>query len=110
LVPVLSYLLLRGKCRSCDAPIGKRTLWIEILTPLLFGVYAFALAQIEQHVAWIVLSAFGFATISWLLVAIPLLAEGRRPKPRFVAVGIGLFAGLVVTAIVMALDVMTVNA
>jgi prepilin signal peptidase PulO-like enzyme (type II secretory pathway) len=110
LVPIFSYLVLRGRCRHCGAPIGRRTLVIEVLTPLLFGAFALALAELDQHAAWIVLAGFGFATISWLLVALPLLAEGRRPKLRFLAVGIGLFAGLVLTAIVLALDVMTVSA
>ena len=40
-VPVLSWLILRGKCRSCKAPISPRYLVIELLTGLLFlGCYA----------------------------------------------------------------------
>jgi leader peptidase (prepilin peptidase)/N-methyltransferase len=35
-VPVLSWLILRGKCRSCKAPISPRYLVIELLTGLLF--------------------------------------------------------------------------
>ncbi len=39
-VPVLSWLILRGKCRSCKAPISPRYLLIELLTGLLFlGCY-----------------------------------------------------------------------
>jgi leader peptidase (prepilin peptidase)/N-methyltransferase len=39
-VPVLSWLILRGKCRSCKAPISPRYLLIEVLTGLLFlGCY-----------------------------------------------------------------------
>ena len=39
-VPVLSWLILRGKCRACKAPISPRYLLIEILTGLLFlGCY-----------------------------------------------------------------------
>jgi len=36
LVPVLSYLLLRGRCRYCSAPIPKRVLLVEAGTGLLF--------------------------------------------------------------------------
>lgn len=36
LVPVLSYLRLRGKCRYCSAPIPKRVLFVEAGTGLLF--------------------------------------------------------------------------
>ncbi len=36
LVPVLSYVLLRGSCRYCSAPIPKRVLLVEVGTGLLF--------------------------------------------------------------------------
>ncbi len=36
LVPVLSYLLLRGRCRYCSAPIPKRVFFVEAGTGLLF--------------------------------------------------------------------------
>jgi len=39
-VPVLSWLILRGKCRSCTQPISPRYLVIEVITGLLFlGCY-----------------------------------------------------------------------
>jgi leader peptidase (prepilin peptidase)/N-methyltransferase len=39
-IPVLSWLVLRGKCRACKAPISPRYLLVEILTGLLFlGCY-----------------------------------------------------------------------
>lgn len=36
LIPVLSYLALRGRCRSCGAPIPRRVLLVEVMTGLLF--------------------------------------------------------------------------
>jgi len=40
-LPVLSWLLLLGKCRRCKAPISPRYLVVELLTGLLFlGCYA----------------------------------------------------------------------
>lgn len=38
LIPVFSYLWLRGRCRYCGAPIPKRILWVEIGTAALFGL------------------------------------------------------------------------
>jgi leader peptidase (prepilin peptidase)/N-methyltransferase len=39
-LPVVSWLILRGKCRSCQQPISPRYLVIELLTGLLFlGCY-----------------------------------------------------------------------
>ena len=37
LIPVLSYLWLRGRCRYCQAPIPRRLLWVEIGTGALFA-------------------------------------------------------------------------
>ncbi len=37
LIPVFSYLWLRGRCRYCQAPIPRRLLWVEIGTGVLFG-------------------------------------------------------------------------
>jgi leader peptidase (prepilin peptidase) / N-methyltransferase len=39
-IPVLSWLILRGKCRACKAPISPRYMVVELLTGLLFvGCY-----------------------------------------------------------------------
>jgi leader peptidase (prepilin peptidase)/N-methyltransferase len=36
LIPLLSYLLLKGRCRYCGAPIPRRVLSVEAMTGLLF--------------------------------------------------------------------------
>lgn len=45
-VPVVSYLVLRGRCRSCGARIGVRYLAVELLTAALvaacFAVFGFS--------------------------------------------------------------------
>lgn len=38
LIPVFSYLWLRGRCRYCGAAIPRRILWVEIGTAVLFGL------------------------------------------------------------------------
>ena len=38
LIPVLSYLLLRGKCRTCKTIIPIRILFVELSTGILFGL------------------------------------------------------------------------
>jgi leader peptidase (prepilin peptidase)/N-methyltransferase len=37
-IPVVSYLVLGGKCRTCRAPISMRYPIIELLTAVMFGV------------------------------------------------------------------------
>ncbi|MBS3941951.1 MAG: prepilin peptidase [Actinobacteria bacterium] len=39
-VPVVSWLLLRGRCRHCDAPIAPRYAVVEFVTAALFGLIA----------------------------------------------------------------------
>jgi leader peptidase (prepilin peptidase) / N-methyltransferase len=39
-IPVISYLLLRGRCRSCKTPISIRYPLIELLTGVLCGLTA----------------------------------------------------------------------
>ncbi len=36
LIPIFSYLYLRGRCRYCGAAIGQRLLWMEIGTATFF--------------------------------------------------------------------------
>ena len=41
-IPVLSYLILRGKCSACSARISPRYPAIEVLTALLSGIVAWS--------------------------------------------------------------------
>ena len=36
-IPVISYVILKGQCRICKAPINPRYLLVEALTGILFG-------------------------------------------------------------------------
>ena len=39
-VPLLSWWLLRGRCRTCRVPFSMRYFWVELLTGLvLAGLY-----------------------------------------------------------------------
>lgn len=48
LVPVLSWIVHRGKCRHCGAGVSWRYPAIEILTALLFTIAAFAAADVVR--------------------------------------------------------------
>jgi leader peptidase (prepilin peptidase)/N-methyltransferase len=38
LIPIFSYLWLRGRCRYCGAAIPRRIFWVELGTTALFGL------------------------------------------------------------------------
>jgi leader peptidase (prepilin peptidase)/N-methyltransferase len=68
-VPVISYLLLRGKCANCGTPISIRYPIVELVTALLsvcvasrFGVHWFTAAALFFTWMLIALSAIDFDT------------------------------------------------
>jgi leader peptidase (prepilin peptidase)/N-methyltransferase len=38
LIPVFSYLRLRGRCRYCQTSIPKKLMWVELATAIIFGL------------------------------------------------------------------------
>ena len=80
-VPVISWLLLKGKCRSCSAPISARYPVVEALTAVLSAVVAWKLgfglaAAVIIFTTW-VLIALTFIDIDKMLLpdqlTLPLL-------------------------------------
>lgn len=85
-IPVLSYLLLRGRCKACKAPISKRYPLIELLTAIISGI-----------VAWHF--GFGFAAIgalflSWALIALTCIDIDHQLLPDSITLPL-LWLGLI---------------
>ena len=53
-VPVLSWLLLRGRCRTCQAPISPRYPMVELLSALLWALAAWRFGTTAQTAVAIV--------------------------------------------------------
>jgi leader peptidase (prepilin peptidase) / N-methyltransferase len=85
-VPVLSWLILRGRCRHCKEPISPRYLAVELLTGLLFlGCYVhfgLALATLKCMVLGFLLLGLIFTDAETKLLPDALTLPG-------VALGIG---------------------
>jgi leader peptidase (prepilin peptidase)/N-methyltransferase len=60
-VPVLSWLLLRGRCRDCDAPISVRYPLVELVTGLLFALTGWRFGATPYTAAALVVMAAGVA-------------------------------------------------
>ena len=65
LIPVVSWLALRGKCRRCRMDIGKEPLILELVTGLLFGLFAWKFGLDWALPAYCVL-AVGLVGLSWI--------------------------------------------
>ncbi|QQD19083.1 prepilin peptidase [Spongiibacter nanhainus] len=72
-IPVVSYILLRGRCASCRAPIGLRYPVIEAATAIL-AVLAFAVFGLSLHGAAI-------AVFCWLLLIMTVIDIDHQLLP-----------------------------
>ncbi len=85
-VPVVSWMLLRGRCRSCRAAISARYPAVEASTGAVFAVLA---AVAGEH-----LDVVGLCLLSATLIALFLVAaEGNDPPMAVALVGTVLGAG-----------------
>ena len=65
LIPVFSWLALRGRCRRCRTNIGIEPLVLELVTGLLFGLFAWKFGLDWVLPAFCVLGA-GLVGLSWI--------------------------------------------
>ncbi len=86
-IPLVSWLALRGKCSSCNAPISKRYPLVELLCGLLSG-----------YVAW----HFGFSwqagamlLLTWGLLAMSMIDVDHQLLPDSIVLPL-LWVGLIV--------------
>ena len=95
-LPVVSWLLLRGRCRHCQARISARYLFVEVLTAALFlGCYAhfgFSLTTLKY-------CAFGFLLLGLIFTD----AETKLLPDKLTLPGLGL--GLMFSLLVPVHDV-----
>lgn len=72
-IPVFSYLVLRGKCRSCSTPISLRYPLIELATGILFGYCGWHWGANAIGLAWCGFSAalLTLGMIDWDTTLLP---------------------------------------
>ena len=85
LVPVVSFLLSRGKCRYCGAKLSSRHVWGEVA-----GAAVFVSALFRYDISLQVLEAWALGCI--LLACAFADLEGYIIPDRFICCGAGLFA------------------
>src|SRR5437899_2437299 len=90
-IPVLSWLLLRGKCRNCRAPISPRYAVVELLTGILFALSCF--------MAGPTLTAVKLCAFSFLLIGLIFTDAETKLLPDLLTkpgIGVGLIFSLFV--------------
>ena len=72
-IPIVSYLLLGGKCSSCKTPISIRYPLVELLTGVLFGVVAW-----QYGWSWLTLGGLIFTA---MLIALTFIDYDTQYLP-----------------------------
>lgn len=62
-IPILSYLLLRGRCRDCGQPISARYPLVEAATGLLFGAAAYQFG-LSLRLLWALVLIFALLALA----------------------------------------------
>ena len=93
-IPVLSWLLLRGKCRHCSAAISARYPLVELLTALLFALVAWRLGLTWELPGFLVFTA-GLIALSGIDLDTFLLPKKVFYPVLFASGGLLLIAGVV---------------
>jgi leader peptidase (prepilin peptidase) / N-methyltransferase len=97
-LPVLSWLILRGRCRNCDTRISPRYLLIELLTGVMFlGCYWYF---------GLTLSTLKFCAFSFLLLGLIFTDAETKLLPDKLTLP-GLALGLIFSLIVPVNDLAT---
>ena len=86
-IPIISYLLLRGKCSNCDTAISKRYPLVELATGILTAVVVWQLGFTPQALAGIF--------FTWALVALTGIDFDKQLLPDSITLPL-LWAGLLV--------------
>ena len=88
-IPLVSYLVLKGRCSSCKAPISKRYPLVELASALMFVMVAMYFGPTIQALAALTLTCFLIA-----LTGIDIDHQLLPDDLTFVLLWMGLFASL----------------
>jgi leader peptidase (prepilin peptidase)/N-methyltransferase len=116
-IPIVGYLLLRGKCRTCGVHISARYLWIELATSISWAllVWRFGLSfEVAIYAAffWVLVAltaidlehkllpnriVYPTFIVGWIALAAHALIDGDQASLVGAAVGALIFGGFLFT-------------
>lgn len=71
-IPVISWLILRGRCRNCQGSISKRYPIVELTTGLSFSVVAWKFLHLSGSAVFLLIAFLYLAAMSVVLTLIDL--------------------------------------
>lgn len=81
-IPVISYLLLRGQCRNCKAPISTRYPLIELLSGVLTGIGAFVvISEQPADSVYLFVRLGAISVLVWYLIALAMIDADTKLLP-----------------------------
>ncbi len=78
-IPVLSWLLLRGKCRHCGQPISGRYPAVELTSGVMFAAVGWWLASMEPPDYW---ALPGMLLFAWMLLVVTFIDLATKRIPN----------------------------
>lgn len=96
LIPLVSFLALRGRCRHCGARISWRYFLVELLTGLVFlgGWLAVGVGP-EQQIRWVLFPALIFAALMIAIFFIDLDHQIIPHELSVAAAGLGVVTDII---------------
>lgn len=89
-IPILSYVMLHGKCAGCQKPISIRYPIIELVTGLLSGLVAW-----QFGATWLTLA---FLVLTWSLISLTMIDFDHQLLPDNITLPL-LWLGLLVNTV-----------
>jgi len=82
-IPVLSYLLLKGRCANCSVSISKRYPLIELTTAILSGFIAFVFLALDQNplAQYSLIHVLAALLLTWFLIALTMIDIDHQLLP-----------------------------
>lgn len=87
-LPIISYLLLKGKCKYCKKKIGTHYILLETLTAVLFVIAAYTFNLYEINLINIFSFLFVILYFSYIILAASLDYKQRTMPAMLLAYGI----------------------
>ena len=82
-IPLVSWILLRGKCRNCHEAISIRYPLVELSTGLFFGIVTWKFLPLGSHANFLL---FAFLYLAAITVALGLIDMDTHTLPNSIVI------------------------